>query len=61
MQTEHLLTPEEAANRLLEASTERAFRTDGVDGLWPVTVGDQRLFREQDVDAFVQRKLRRGE
>lgn len=52
-----LLTPQQAALRLLEEATAQSFRSGGLDGLLPVRVGQRRMFRPQDVDAFIRSKL----
>lgn len=52
--SEDLLTPEEAGQRLLEAVTLQAFRTNGVAGLRPVRIGRRLAFRTADVDGFLK-------
>lgn len=48
-----LLTPKEAAQRLLEEATRAAARTGGAAGLRPVVVAGRRMFRKSDVDGYV--------
>jgi len=52
-----LLTPREAAQRLLEEATKTAVRTGGVAGLRPVVVDGRRMFRFSDVDSFARLAL----
>jgi hypothetical protein len=52
-----LLTPQEAALRLLEEATQQSFRSGGIEGLWPVNVGHRKMFRPQDVESFIRAKL----
>ena len=52
-----LLTPQQAAFRLLEEATQQSFRSGGLEGLWPVSIGHRRMFRPQDVDSFIRAKL----
>lgn len=49
---EPLLTPHEAAQRLLEEATRTAIRTGGAAGLRPVVVDGRRMFRLSEVDAL---------
>lgn len=56
-ETAFLLTPTEAAQRLLEEATRAAFRTGGISGLRPVRVNGRPLFRSDDVDAFARSTL----
>lgn len=48
-----LLTPSEAAQRLLEEATRTAARTGGASGLRPVRVDGRTMFRRSEVDGFV--------
>ena len=52
-----LLTPQQAAFRLLEEATLEALRTGGAAGILPIRVGSQRMFRPDHVDAFIREKL----
>lgn len=52
-----LLTPREAAQRLLEAATRAAIRSGGADGLRPVRVDGRQMFRRAEVEGFVQMAL----
>jgi hypothetical protein len=52
-----LLTPKEAAQRLLEEATRTALRTGGAAGLRPVVVGGRRMFRLVDVDSLARLAL----
>lgn len=49
-----LLTPTEAAQRLLEEATRTAARTGGVAGLRPVRVDGRTMFRRSEVDGFAK-------
>lgn len=49
---DHLLTPSEAAQRLLEEATKAAIRSGGAAGLRPVVIGGRRMFRVCDVESF---------
>jgi hypothetical protein len=49
-----LLTPREAAQRLLEEATKTAIRTGGAAGLRPVVVDGRRMFRFSDVDSLAR-------
>ena len=49
-----LLTPREAAQRLLEAATRTAMRTGGAAGLRPVRVEGRQMFRRTEVEGFAQ-------
>ena len=49
-----LLTPSEAAQRLLEEATRTAARTGGVSGLRPVRVDGRTMFRRSEVDGFAR-------
>ncbi len=55
--TTGLLTPQQAAFRLLEGATLEALRTGGAGGILPIRVGSQRMFRHDHVDAFIREKL----
>ncbi len=50
-----LLTPAEAAQRLLEEAALQAYRSKGREGLVAVKDGRRRMYRPQDVEAFLQR------
>lgn len=52
-----LLTPREAAQRLLEEATKTAVRTGGVAGLRPVLIEGRRMFRFSDVDSLARLAL----
>lgn len=52
-----LLTPKEAAQRLLEEATRTALRTGGAAGLRPVVVDGRRMFRLSDVDSLARLAL----
>lgn len=52
-----LLTPRDAAQRLLEAATRAAVRTGGAAGLRPVRVGGRQMFRRSEVEGFAQQAL----
>lgn len=52
-----LLTPREAAQRLLEEATKTAVRTGGAAGLRPVVVDGRRMFRFSDVDSLARMAL----
>lgn len=51
---DNLLTPIQAAQRLLEEATLQAYRTNGVSGLRPVLADGRRMFRQADVEGFVR-------
>lgn len=55
--TAPLLTPAEAAQRLLEAAALAAWRSNGHAGLTPVHEGEVIRYRQQDVDAFIAARL----
>lgn len=55
--TPALLTPTEAAFRLLEEATLEGLRSKGLTGLLAVNDGRKRMFRPQDVDAFIRERL----
>lgn len=52
-----LVTPHEAARRLLEGATLQAYRTNGAAGLRPVVLDGRRLFRAADVDGLIRTAL----
>ena len=52
-----LLTPNEAAQRLLEEATRTAVRTGGAAGLRSVVVDGRRMFRLVDVDSLARLAL----
>lgn len=52
--TQALLTPKEAAQRLLEEATLLAVRTNGVVGLRPVREAGRVMFRKADVDGLIR-------
>jgi hypothetical protein len=52
-----LLTPQAADLRLLEEATQENFRTGGLEGLWPVNVGNRKMFRPQGVESFIRANL----
>ena len=53
-----LLSPAQAAQRLLEEATLTAFRTKGREGLVVVKDGRRPMFRAADVDAYLLSQAR---
>jgi hypothetical protein len=53
-----LLTPREAATRLLEWATLTAYQTNGAAGLRPVRVEGRLMFRPDEVDALLNARER---
>ena len=51
-----LLSPKDVAWRLFEEVRLQGWRTQGLDGLVPVSNGDR--YRPQDVEAFITTRLR---
>ncbi len=55
--TPGLLTPREAAFRLLEAATQRSYQSNGLDGVFPITVDNRPMFRERDIEGLIRTRL----
>lgn len=53
----NLLTPIQAAQRLLEEATLQAYRTNGASGLRPVLANGRHMFRQADIEGFVRATL----
>ena len=50
-----LITPREAAQRLLEEAALQALRSRGLEGLVSVRVGGKRVYRAADVESYLLR------
>jgi len=50
-----LLTPAEAAQRLLEEAALQALRSKGTEGLVAIRQGRKLMYRPQDLDAYLLR------
>ena len=57
-ESQHLITAEDAAWRLLEEANLENFRSGGHRGLQPVRDEPGMQYRAADVDAFIERNLR---